>query len=101
MDEHEARKVARAAVDGIPGARLIFTEHATRRMRQRDVTAIRVRSVLRRGQVVEGPAPDTKHGGWKCAFHGAADGGLKVVTAFGKTDDGADVVVVTVIVGPA
>ena len=67
-------------------------------MRERDVTDIRVRSVLRNGEVTEGPSQSLEHGNWECAFYGTADGGLKVVAGFGRTEDGMDVVVVTVVV---
>jgi len=70
-------------------------------MRERNVTIVQVQSVLKNGSVIEGLAPSTVHGGWECAFHGMADGGLKVVVGFGKTDDGMDVVVVTVVVQAA
>ncbi len=50
-------------------ANVIFTPHARKRMRQRDITDLQVLEVLRRGSVVqgEGPAPDI-HGNWKATF---------------------------------
>ena len=98
MNEHDARRAARAAVGEVEGYRLVLTSHAKLRMRERNVTDVRVRSVLRGGNIVEGPSPSLRHGGWECAFHGAADGGLKVVAGFGRTENGMDVVVVTVVV---
>ena len=98
MNEHEARRAAKAAVGQVEGFRLILSTHAKIRMRERNVTDVRVRSVLRSGDIIEGPSPSLGHDGWECAFYGAADGGLKVVAGFGKTADGMDVVVVTVVV---
>lgn len=44
--------------------RVIFTDHAQRRMRKRRITLAQVLTCLRRGVIVEAPYWDSVHGTW-------------------------------------
>ncbi len=45
---------------------IIFSEHATERMLERDITDKEVRKVLRTGYVEEPPVPGSGKNEWKC-----------------------------------
>lgn len=76
------------------GDKVVFTDHAARRMRQRGILRTQVLGCLGRGRIVEGPAADL-HGNWTCRVAGLAEGrklsvavaielsgGVIVITAF-------------------
>jgi hypothetical protein len=59
-------------------ARVIFTNHALKRMRQRKITTMQVLACLRKGQIVEGPAPSIK-GNWECKLRWQQAGDIVTV----------------------
>lgn len=95
LNEHDARRYVKAALVEVDGWRLVLTDHGKEQMTARNVSDLRMRSVLRNGRVTEGPYLDA--GNWKCNFTGTADGGMKVVVGFAFDDIGGQAVVVTVI----
>ena len=96
LNEHDARRYVRAALSETDDDwTLILTNHGKDQMAARDVSDLRMRSVLRHGQVTEGPYQDA--GNWKCNFTGTANGGLTVVVGFAFDEVGSQAVVVTVI----
>lgn len=92
-----ARKIIRQAAADT--ARVSFTLHALRRMRQRKITRRQVMQCLQQGVITEEPAPD-RHGNWAChverlvagdptsvAVVIEGDGSLIVITAFAGSDN--------------
>ena len=73
--------------------RVVFTDHAIRRMRERRITRTQVLRCLAAGRIVEGPARDIR-AGWACRVEGVAEGrGLAVAVALDPSRE--DVVVIT------
>jgi hypothetical protein len=54
-------------------ARVIWTEHARQRTRDRDITTSQVMRCIRHGKITEGPAPEVK-GGWRMTLDVLAAG---------------------------
>ena len=95
LTTHDARRYVRAALAEADNWRLVLTSHGKDQMVNREVSDLRMRSVLRQGRVTEGPYLDAGH--WKCNFTGTANGGLTVVVGFAFDEVGGQAVVVTVI----
>lgn len=47
------------------GGRVVFRQHAFDRMEERDISNAQVFHVLRRGNLIEGPAWSAKYGNWE------------------------------------
>lgn len=87
------RLIAATAADS---SRVIFTNHARLRMRQRRILLTQVQYALQRGYVVE-PAHQDLKGNWKCTLQATVAGDLvKVAAALIEDDAGNTVVVITV-----
>lgn len=77
-------------------ARVRFTEHARKRMRQRHITTMQVLRCLRFGTVVEGPAP-TIQGNWELTVEVLSAGDVvRVAAAIDQDAQGHYVIIVTV-----
>lgn len=85
-----AAAILRAAA--ADGGKVVFTDHALRRMRQRRILPTQVLGCLGRGRIVEGPARDL-HGNWTCRVAGRAEGRSLSVAVAIELPDG--VVVIT------
>jgi len=84
LSRPRAAAILRAAADD--GGKVVFTDHALRRMRQRRILRTQVLRCLGRGRIVEGPAADL-HGNWTCRMTGRAEGrGLSVAVAIQPPD---------------
>lgn len=93
LSAHQARDIVRSCCDE-PG-RLVFTDHARQRMRQRGIGAQQVVRCLRKGRLVEGPARSPK-GDWKCTFsHIAAGERIEVAVAIDLYEQPVVTVIVT------
>lgn len=74
--------------------RVVFTRHAIARMRLRQITALMVLEVLRRGKIRRTPEPNISKGTLECRMeYFLAGRQLAVVAAV--ADDDPDVIVVT------
>jgi hypothetical protein len=78
-------------------ARVIYTHHALKRMRERKITTLQVLKCLRKGQIVEGPALGIK-GNWECKLSWQHAGDvINVVVAIDQDQNtGEKVLIVTV-----
>lgn len=77
------------------GGRVDFKQHLYDRMEERNVTVTQVYEVLRRGEVIKGPARHTH--GWKFTMSADAAGEWVTVGASIETDSfGLSVLVITV-----
>lgn len=91
MSEKRARDIHRAAVQD--SAKIIWTDHAKKRMRQRKITPMQVLNCLRSGMIDE-PLHRDIEGGWKCTLIRLAAGEeIRVVCSI---LDGGKLVIVTV-----
>lgn len=61
MDPGRASELLSRVADGDTG-RIIWTEHARKRMRDRDITTSQVMRCIRHGKITEGPPPEIKGG---------------------------------------
>jgi len=87
------RKLRAIVVDS---DRVILTNHAKQRMRQRRIGLRQVLECLRKGRIHE-PAHLTVHGDWKATLeHHVAGDVVKVAVAIERQQDGEMAVVVTV-----
>ena len=92
-DASFVKKLRAIAVDS---HRVVLTDHAKQRMKQRRITLRQVLECLRRGRIDE-PAHVTIHGDWKATLeHQYAGDVVRVAVAIEKQDDGDLAVVVTV-----
>ena len=77
-------------------ARVFFTGHAQRKMRERRITQTQVLRCLAHGQVVEGPTRDMK-GNWTMKLEVLSAGDLiTVVAALDRDGAGNMIIVITV-----
>jgi len=75
--------------------RVYFTNHATERMQERDITNIQVIRCLRHGKVIEGPSVNMK-GNWKLTMEIISSGDLiRVVSELDRNKEGDYVVIIT------
>jgi len=94
MDPGRARELLSRVADGDTG-RIIWTEHARERMRDRDITTSQVMRCIRHGRITEGPAPEMK-GGWRMTLDVLAAGDpLRVVIVLTHDDSNDLIIVVT------
>jgi hypothetical protein len=87
-----ARRIAELARDS---SRVVLLPHAKRRMQKRGVSYSQVLQVLTKGVVVE-PAHRDVYGYWKCTLSLLVAGDRIKVAAVLQEDQGAKVVVITV-----
>lgn len=88
------RKIAKIAADS---SRVVITQHAKQRMRQRKVLLRQVLDVLHGGKIVE-PAHQNTHGDWCCTLEKLTAGDrVKVPAVLESKDSGEFVIVITVI----
>lgn len=94
MDPGRARELLSRVADGDTG-RIIWTEHARERMRDRDITTSQVMRCIRHGKITEGPAPEMK-GDWRMTLDVLAAGDpLRVVVVLTHDDSNDLIIVVT------
>ena len=87
------RRIAQLALDS---SRVVITQHAKARMKQRGVLRTQVSHVLQKGKVVE-PAHRNIHGNWQCSLEEVVAGDrIKVAAALERSGDGELVIVITV-----
>ncbi len=76
--------------------RIVLTQHARQRMRQRRINMRQIVQCLRLGHIAE-PAHPTIHGDWKATVeHQCAGDVVRVAVAIERQEDGELAVVVTV-----
>lgn len=85
-DENLRRMIREAAEDT---ARVFFTGHAKKRMRERKITRTQVYDCLRRGNIAEG-AHLNIHGFWQCTLNWKHAGDDISVAVALERDDGGD-----------
>jgi hypothetical protein len=92
-DENLIRMIREAAKDT---ARVFFTPHAKKRMKQRRITPTQVYDCVRNGSVCE-PAHVNIHGNWQCTLTRRHAGDeVTVAAALERDEDGNWVTVITV-----
>jgi hypothetical protein len=92
-DVNLRRLIREAAVDT---ARVFFTPHTKKRMRERKITPTQIHDCLRHGSVSE-PAHTNAKGHWQCSLTRRHAGDeVTVVTVLERDENGDWVVVVTV-----
>jgi hypothetical protein len=91
LTRHSAIKLLREAAR--QSGRIVFLDHAVKRMRERRITRSQVARVLATGSLTEGPVQDPR-GRWSARVEGRAEGrplgvavgfeapGVVVITAF-------------------
>ena len=78
--------------------KILFSPHASKRMKQRKITATQVLCCLKHGHIVEAPYRDIKTADWRLTLETVSAGDIiKVAIAFHKNKMGEVIVVVTVI----
>jgi len=94
MTERRALQLIRSAVKQT--SRVGWSQHATKRMRQRKVSMSQVLRVLKTGGIIEGPYEDLKTGHWLCKLtQFTAGDDVSVVIAIEKDEDLTPIIVVT------
>ena len=81
------------------GGRVVATQHAYDRMEERDLNMSQVLSVLKRGEIVEGPKWSARHENWSFSLRADTAGQIVTVNAAIDTDPlfGKDRLVVVVV----
>lgn len=76
-------------------SRVLFTRHAERRMKQRNITRLQVIKSLQRGLIIEGPVRDVK-GNWNLTIQAITSGDeINVVAAIDSDSEGNYIIVIT------
>ena len=92
-DSNLLRLIREAAAET---ARVFFSPHARKRMRERKITPTQIYDCLKRGNVSE-PAHVNLHGNWQCGLSRRHAGDeLTVVAALERDEHGHWIIVVTV-----
>jgi len=80
----------------LDSSRVFFSKHVKTRMKRRKITNTQIFRVLKRGQIIEGPAPAIK-GNWEftmCAY--SAGKNITLVGALGTDNNGNRIIIITV-----
>lgn len=94
LSEPEALEIIRETAAN--SARVVYTKHAKERMSERSISRIQVDRCLKRGGIVEGPAPETT-GDCGCLLkHYTAGDLVHVKVAINKKQDNYRLYIVTV-----
>jgi hypothetical protein len=96
LNDDQFINVVRGLIDD--SARVLFTNHAEQRMRQRRITRPQVLRVLRHGHIVESPLINEEKQSWEAALECLTAGKCVRVVAAITADSGGDkIIVITVI----
>lgn len=92
-DSSFLKQVRKLAADS---NKVVITDHAAKRMRQRKVSLPQVLACLLRGTISE-PVHQDMHGNWKATLaHRHAGEDIRVAVAITELEDGSKAVVITV-----
>lgn len=96
LPAHRARELLREIANDT--ARVVFTDHAKQRMKQRKINRMQILQCLRKGRFAEEPTRGVK-GNWEMALETMAAGvPIKVATALDYNEEaGCYAIIITVI----